>query len=253
MTRSPIEPAAAIGRRAMVLAAGRGLRMRPLTDSVPKPLVKLAGRPLIDHAVDRLAAAGVETVVVNIHHLANQMEEWAHSRTAPTILLSDERDFLLDTGGGAAKALPHLGRSPFFVVNSDSLWVDGPAPALDRMRRLWSDQAMDALLLLSPITHAVGYCGPGDFELHADGRLARRPSQGSAPFVFAGCSLIAPRLFAGAPASRFSLNLLWDRAIAAGRLYGVRHDGLWLHVGTPEAIDLAERALLDGRWRTQPA
>lgn len=253
MTGSPFEPAAAVGRRAMVLAAGLGRRMRPLTDTVPKPLVKLAGKPLIDHAVDRLAAAGVDTVVVNIHHLANQMEEWARGRTLPSILLSDERDCLLDTGGGVAKALPHLGRWPFFVVNSDSLWIDGPAPALDRMRRSWSGQAMDALLLLSPIAHAVGYCGPGDFELHADGMLARRPSQGTAPFVFAGCSLVAPSLFAGAPAGRFSLNLLWDRAIAAGRLYGLRHDGLWLHVGAPEAIELAERALVEGRWGTRSA
>lgn len=236
----------AIGRRAMVLAAGLGLRMRPLTEARPKPLIMVAGRPLIDHGLDRLQAAGVEQVVVNVHHLADQLERWAEQRREPRIVLSDERDRLLDTGGGVVKALPLLGAAPFFVLNSDSLWLEGAEPTLERMRQAWSD-AMDALLLVAPTAHAVGYAGPGDFHLDPEGRLTRRGDSEVAPFVFAGCYLAAPRLFEGAPEGPFSTNLVWDRALAADRLRGLRHDGLWLHVGSPEAIELAERAIEETR------
>jgi N-acetyl-alpha-D-muramate 1-phosphate uridylyltransferase len=234
-----------VGRRAMILAAGLGLRMRPLTESRPKPLVEVAGKPLIAHALDRLTAAGVEQVVVNVHHLPEQVEAWAQAQAAP-IVISDERDRLLDTGGGVAKALPLLGDQPFFVLNSDSLWIEGAKPALERMRQACRPADMDGLLLVSATAQTVGYCGQGDFHLDPQGRLARRAPGQVAPFVFAGCHLAAPQLFAGAPEGPFSMNLLWDRALAAGRLYGIRHDGVWLHVGTPEAIAPAEKALAGG-------
>ena len=235
-----------VGRRAMILAAGLGLRMRPLTETTPKPLVELAGKPLIAHALDRLTAAGVEQVAVNVHHLAEQVEAWARAQATP-VAISDERDRLLDTGGGVARALPLLGDEPFFVLNSDSVWIEGARPALERMRQAWRPADMDGLLLVSATAQTVGYCGQGDFHLDPQGRLARRAPGQVAPFVFAGCHLVAPRLFAGSPEGPFSMNLLWDRALAAGRLYGIRHDGVWLHVGTPDAIPLAERAFSEVR------
>jgi MurNAc alpha-1-phosphate uridylyltransferase len=246
MTDQAAQPAA-VGRRAMILAAGLGLRMHPLTATVPKPLIELAGKPLIAYALDRLKAAGVERIVVNVHHLPEQIERWAQAQDAPQIVISDERERLLDTGGGIAHALPLLGNEPFVVLNSDSVWIEGAKPALDRMRQAWRGAQMDALLLVSSTARAVGYGGPGDFHLDPEGRLTRRAPNQVAPFVFAGCYLAAPRLFAAAPEGPFSMNLLWDRALAAGRLYGIRHDGLWLHVGTPEAIAPAERALADVR------
>ena len=232
-----------VGRRAMILAAGLGLRMRPLTETTPKPLIELAGQPLIAYALDRLRAAGVDKVVVNVHWLPEQVEAWAGKQGGPPIVISDERNLLLDTGGGIARALPLLGNDPFFVLNSDSLWIEGAKPALSRMREAWHAADMDGLLLLSATAQTVGYAGQGDFRMDGNGRLARRPGGEVAPFVFAGCHLAHPRLFAGAPAGPFSMNLLWDRALAAGRLHGIRHDGTWLHVGTPEAIGPAERAL----------
>ncbi len=229
-------------RTAMVLAAGVGERMRPLTLRMPKPLVPLAGRPLIDHVLDRLAAAGVKTAVVNVHYLPDQLEAHLASRQGkpPQTIVSDERGVLLDTGGGAKKALPLLGHGPFFIHNADSVWSEGTAPALSRMLRLWNPATMDCLLLLAPIATSIGYVFKGDFAMAPDGRLARRGEGEVVPFAFAGVSLCDERLFKDAPEGRFSLNLLWDRALAKGKLYGMRLDGSWMHVGTPEALAEAE-------------
>ena len=231
-----------VAKTAMVLAAGRGERMRPLTLRVPKPLVPLAGRPLIDHVLDRLALAGVETAVVNVHYLADQIEERARRRegSKPAIVISDERDQLLDTGGGAKRALPKLGVGPFFIHNADTVWSESASPALTRMLQLWDPATMDCLLLLAPLSSSVGYGGKGDFAMAPDGRLARRGERQIVPFAFAGVSLCDARLFEDCPEGPFSLNLLWDRALAKGRLYGMRLDGRWMHVGTPEALAEAE-------------
>jgi MurNAc alpha-1-phosphate uridylyltransferase len=229
-------------RTAMVLAAGLGERMRPLTLRMPKPLVPLAGRPLLDHVLDRLAAAGVKTAVVNVHYLPDQLEAHLASRKgkSPETLVSDERGVLLDTGGGAKKALPLLGPGPFFIHNADSVWSEGAAPALSPMLRKWNPEEMDCLLLLAPTATSIGYAAKGDFSMSPDGRLARRGKSEVVPFAFAGVSLCDARLFKDAPDGRFSLNLLWDRALAKGRLYGVRLDGRWMHVGTPDALAEAE-------------
>lgn len=236
MTRQP-------GSTAMVLAAGYGQRMRPLTLTRPKPLVEVAGKALIEHGFDRLRAAGIETAVVNVHYLPEQIEAWARRQAAPRIVISDERGEILDTGGGVARALPLLGAEPFFVINSDSFWVDDGTPALDRLRAAWDDREMDCLLLLAPLERTVGYDGAGDFVRDDAGRLLRRAAASGTPLAYIGGYLVSPRLFDGAPRGSFSMNLLWDRAIAAGRLFGVVHSGRWLHVGTPEAIGLAEAAL----------
>jgi N-acetyl-alpha-D-muramate 1-phosphate uridylyltransferase len=228
-------------RTAMVLAAGFGERMRPLTLRMPKPLVPLAGKPLLDHVLDRLAAAGVTTAIVNVHYLPEQLEAHLASRKGkpPETLVSDERGVLLDTGGGAKKALPLLGRGPFFIHNADSVWSEGATPALTRMLRKWNPATMDCLLLLAPTATSIGYAAKGDFSMAPDGRLARRGNE-LVPFAFAGVSLCDERLFKDAPEGRFSLNLLWDRALAKGKLYGVRLDGRWMHVGTPAALAEAE-------------
>jgi MurNAc alpha-1-phosphate uridylyltransferase len=227
---------------AMVLAGGYGERMRPLTLRMPKPLVPLAGRPLIDHVLNRLAGAGVETAIVNVHYLPEQIEENLARRQGmkPAILISDERDKLLDTGGGAKRALPLLGPGPFFIHNADTVWSEGASPALSRMLKLWNPKTMDSLLLLAPLASSIGYGGKGDFAMAPDGRLKRRGERQIVPFAFAGVSLCDARLFADAPDGKFSLNLLWDRALAEGRLYGMRLDGHWMHVGTPEALAEAE-------------
>ncbi|WP_421692903.1 nucleotidyltransferase family protein [Aestuariivirga sp.] len=232
-----------LGRSAMVLAAGYGQRMRPLTLTRPKPLIEVAGKALIEHGFDRLRLAGVETAVVNVHYLPEQIEDWAQRQPAPKIIISDERAELLDTGGGVARALPLLGEAPFFVINSDSFWVDDGEPALERLRAAWDDERMDCLLLLSPLDRTVGYDGSGDFVRGEDGRLTRRAKAQGTPLAYIGGYLVSPRLFEGAPSGSFSMNLLWDRAIAEGRLFGVEHTGRWLHVGTPEAIAQAEDAL----------
>ena len=224
----------------MVLAAGHGERMRPLTDKMPKPLVKLAGRPLIDHVLDKLAAEYVEKAIVNVHYLADQIEAHLRSRREPQIVISDERDLLLDTGGGAKKALPLLGDGPFFIHNSDSVWSEGVTPALNAMLRQWDPGEMDCLLLLAPLAYSIGYSGRGDFSMAPDGRLARRGERQVVPFAFAGVSLCDQRLFKDAPDGPFSLNLLWDRSLQAGRLFGIRLDGRWMHVGTPDALKEAE-------------
>lgn len=231
-----------IGTRAMMLAAGLGTRMRPLTLTRPKPLIEVAGRSLLDRGVDALQRAGVSQVVVNKHYLADQIDGWAAARATPHIVVQDEEALILDTGGGVAKALPHLGPDPFFVLNSDSFWVDGPAPALHRMRDAWNDATMDCLLLLARKNHSTGFDGPGDFDMDDTGRLARRSGE-TAEHVYAGAYLVHPRLFRDAPEGAFSMNELWNRALAEGRLHGLVHDGWWLHVGTPDAIALAEDKL----------
>jgi N-acetyl-alpha-D-muramate 1-phosphate uridylyltransferase len=229
-------------KTAMVLAAGKGERMRPLTLRTPKPLVQLAGKPLIDHVLNLLAQAGVKTAIVNVHYLPDQRKAHVLNRQGkpPKILVSDERGVLLDTGGGAKKALPLLGGGPFFIHNADSVWSEGAAPALPRMLRLWNPAAMDCLLLLAPVATSIGYAAKGDFTMGPDGRLTRRGEGEIVPFAFAGVSLCDQRLFTDAPDGRFSLNLLWDEALSKGRLYGVRLDGRWMHVGTPESLAEAE-------------
>jgi MurNAc alpha-1-phosphate uridylyltransferase len=227
----------------MVLAAGLGTRMRPLTDTKPKPLVEVGGKTLLDHTLDRLAAAGVERAVVNVHYLADQIERHVAGRTRPRIVISDERGVLLGTGGGVVKALPTLGNDPFFHLNSDSIWIEGTTPNLDRMAQAFDRSTMDALLLLAPTAESVGYSGRGDFTMAPDGRLTRRNERDLAPFVFAGVAILSPSMFAGAPSGEFSLTTLFDRAAEAGRLHGLRLEGLWMHVGTPAAIPEAEAAI----------
>ncbi len=228
--------------RAMVLAAGRGVRLRPLTDHLPKPLVPVGGIAMLDRALDALARAGVSQAVVNVHHLAAQIEARLATRQKPAIHISRE-DELLETGGGIAKAMSHFGDEPFFAANADIVWLDGAVPALTRLAGAWDGARMDALLLVQPVARAVGYDGAGDFALTRDGQLERRGAAPSAPFVFAGVQILHPRLFSGAPAGAFSLNLLYDRARADGRLFGLAHDGGWLHVGTMDGLAAAERAL----------
>jgi MurNAc alpha-1-phosphate uridylyltransferase len=229
----------------MILAAGLGKRMRPLTSTVPKPLIEVAGRALIDHGLDRLERAGVETAVINVHHLADLVGAHVGRRKRPRVVISDERERLLDTGGGIARALPELGGDPFYLLNSDSFWIEGARPNLDWLAAAWNDRAMDALLLLAPTVRSIGYHERGDFRMDAAGRLFRRGEREIVPFAYAGAALLHPRLFAGSPAGAFSLNVLFDRAIEAERLFGVRMDGLWLHVGTPEAIAEAELSVAD--------
>jgi MurNAc alpha-1-phosphate uridylyltransferase len=230
-------------RTAMVLAAGLGERMRPLTDRMPKPLVPVAGRPLIDHVLDRLAAAGIERAVVNVHYKADMIEHHLQDRTAPRIVISDEREELLNTGGGVVKALGTIGTEPFIHVNSDTIWIDGVKPNLERLGGAFDPATMDALLLLAPVAASIGYFGRGDFTLAPDGRLTRRAEREIAPFVYAGAAVLRPELFKEAPAGAFPLTALFDRAAAAGRLHGLRLEGVWMHVGTPEAIAQAEAAI----------
>lgn len=224
---------------AMLLAAGLGTRMRPLTLTRPKPLVEVAGRTLLDHMLDRLEAAGIETVVVNVHHLADQVEAHAAHRARPRLLISDERAGLLDSGGGVRKALGLLGDGPFIVCNSDSLWIEGASRNLPRLIAGWDPARMDILMLVAATTASIGFDGAGDYAMDAAGRLARRREGETVPFAYAGVLLIKPALFEGMPET-FSLNRLFDRAEAAGRLFGRRLDGVWLHVGTPQAIAEAE-------------
>jgi len=238
---------AAVPRTAMVMAAGMGTRMRPLTATRPKPLVEVAGRPLIDHVLARLAAAGVARAVVNVHYLADVLE--AHLRQGDyglDIVISDERAELLETGGGLVKALDLIDCDPFLQVNSDNFWVDGPNDAIATLASRWDEAAMDALLLLVPLARANCHDGRGDFYLDPVGRIARRRPERVAPFVFTGIQLLSRRLIVDPPAAVFSTNIFWDRAIAAGRAFGVVHQGLWFDVGTPAAIAETEARLADG-------
>jgi len=229
--------------RAIVLAAGLGTRMRPYNGQVPKPLVEIGGKSLIDYSLDRLADAGVERAVVNVHHIADAVEQHLASRRRPHIVISDERAELLGTGGGIAKALPQLGDTPFFLVNSDTVWLDGVKPNFVRLAEAFDPEAMDALLLLAPTTESIGYSGRGDFAMLPDGRLRRRAESEVVPFVYAGAAILSPALFADAPAGAFPLTPLFDRAGGKDRLFGLRLEGLWMHIGTPEAVAAAEAAL----------
>ncbi|MGP8231512.1 MAG: nucleotidyltransferase family protein [Methylovirgula sp.] len=229
--------------KAMVFAAGRGMRMRPLTQTVPKPLIKVGGRPMIDHLLDRFALAGVGTAVVNVHHLADQIEAHLATRTAPKIVISDERDLLLDQGGAIKKALPVLGGAPFFLCNTDAFWVEGAKPNLNRLAAAWNPDEMDVLLLVAATPTSSGIDWPGDFTMDGFGRLTKREERRVAPFVYSGIGIIKPELFADAPDGPFRLLPYFIKAAETGRLHGLRLDGIWLHVGTPQAIDDAERLI----------
>lgn len=228
---------------AMVLAAGYGKRMLPLTRNMPKPMVKVDGVALIDRVLDRLTLAGAERAVVNVHYCGDVLIEHLKKRTSPRIEISDERDMLLDTGGGIVRALPLLGADPFFLVNSDSIWIEGTSPNLSRLAAAYDESRMDALLLLAPMADAVGYSGTGDFSMSPEGVLAKRAEREVAPFVYAGAAILHPRLFEGAPRGAFSLLRSFETAEGAGRLFGLRLDGTWMHVGTPDAIRGAEDAI----------
>jgi MurNAc alpha-1-phosphate uridylyltransferase len=232
---------------AMVMAAGLGKRMRPLTASRPKPLVEVAGKALIDHVLDRLRSAGVENIVVNVHYLADALEAHLKARAKDfNIQVSDERGLLLETGGGMIRAEPMIAADPFLVINSDNYWVDGPSDTLRLLASLWREEDMDALLLLVPQARAGNHHGQGDFHMMADGSLTRRQKGKVAPFVFTGIQMVSKRLLRDAPEGPFSTNILWDRAIEEGRCFGAVHQGLWFDVGNPAAIKATERALQDG-------
>lgn len=234
--------------KAMVLAAGLGTRMAPASGNLPKPLVRLGDKALIDRVLDRIVAAGIGTVVVNVHHKADQVEAHLNGRKKPKIVFSDERERLLDTGGGVKKALPLLGKGGFLVHNSDSVWIEGIGSNLTRLIEAWDPERMDCLMLLALSSASYGYQGRGDFAFDADGRVRRRKNeQDIVPFAFTGVSIAHPRLFAKAPEGVFSMNRVWDQAIEAGRAFGLRMEGIWMHVGTPDALAQAEKALDDAR------
>jgi N-acetyl-alpha-D-muramate 1-phosphate uridylyltransferase len=230
-------------KTAMVFAAGLGARMRPITDTLPKPLVKVAGKALIDHCLDRFAEAGVERAIVNVHWLADQIEAHLVSRKHPRIVISDERDKLLDQGGGIKRALPLIGDAPFFLCNTDAFWIEGPRSNLRRLATAFDPAEMDAALLVAAAAGAVGVDWPGDFSFDAQGRLAPREGRHVAPFVYTGIGIIKPELFAGEQSDVFRLAPFFFDAARKGRLFGQRLDGLWLHVGRPESIAEAERAI----------
>jgi MurNAc alpha-1-phosphate uridylyltransferase len=228
----------------MVLAAGFGTRMRPLTDRMPKPLVPVAGRALLDHVLDKLAEAGVTDAVVNVHYLPDQIIDHTATRAKPRVTISDERDAVLGTGGGVVKALPLLGGAPFYHLNADTLWIDGAQPNLARLAETFDPARMDILLLMAPTADSIGYSGSGDYAMLPDGTLRRRKEREVVPFVYAGVAILSPAIFAGSPTGEFALTKLFDRASEQGRLFGLRLDGLWMHVGTPDAVQAAEQAFL---------
>jgi MurNAc alpha-1-phosphate uridylyltransferase len=228
----------------MVLAAGLGTRMRPLTDKMPKPLVSVAGKPLLDHVLDRLVEAGVATAVVNVHYLPDQIVQHVKSRTKPRVIISDERDMVLGTGGGVVKALPLLGDAPFYHLNADTMWIDGVQPNLLRLAEAFDPARMDILLLMAPTANSIGYAGSGDYAMLTDGALRKRKEHQVVPFVYAGAAIISPTVFKDAPSGEFSLTKMFDAANEQERLFGLRLEGLWMHVGTPDAVAAAEEALL---------
>lgn len=227
----------------MILGAGLGVRMRPLTLKTPKPLLPLGRQPIIDRLIDKLVAAGFERAVVNVHHLAGKMRDHLSRRADIEIVISDESEGLLDSGGGVRKALPHLGAEPFLVLNGDSVWIDTFPPVLKRLIEQFDPETMDFLMLFSASVQSIGYEGPGDYDLMPDGRARRRRPSHQAAFVYAGVHALHPRVFRDAPEGPFSLNRLWDRAQDSDRLFGLRHHGPWLHAGTPEALDEIEKFL----------
>lgn len=228
---------------AMVLAAGLGKRMAPVTDTIPKPLVSVAGKPLIDWGLDALAAAGVKRAVVNVHYLADQLEEHLAGRALPAIEVSDERELLLDSAGGIIKALPQIGTNPFYILNADTFWTDGDKPNLVLLAEGWDDANMDILLMIAHMDQAVGREGGGDFSMSGRGQLRRLKPGENSPYIYAGAAIIHPRIFANAPSGKISLNRYFDEAIAADRLFGKSMDGMWLTVGTPGAIAEANAAI----------
>jgi N-acetyl-alpha-D-muramate 1-phosphate uridylyltransferase len=236
----PVKPA-----KAMVLAAGLGLRMRPLTDRMPKPLVQVAGRPLLDHVLNKLGEAGVSEAVVNVHYLPEQIIDHVAGRTRPRVIISDERNQVLGTGGGIVKALPLLGEAPFYLVNADTLWIDGVRSNLARLAETFDPAHMDILLLMAPTASSIGYNGNGDYAMLPDGALRKRKEHQVVPFVYAGAAVLSPTIFAGAPSGEFSLTKCFDAANEQERLFGLRLDGMWMHVGTPDAVGAAEEAFLE--------
>ena len=240
------EVAAEVPRTAMIMAAGLGKRMRPLTATRPKPLIHVHGKALLDHVLEKLRAAGVERVVVNVHYLADALEAHLASRNhGLEVVVSDERKLLLETGGGLVKAAPFIDCDPFLALNSDNLWIDGPADTIKLLASQWDSERMDALLLLVPQARAMGHKGMGDFHMDRSGRIRRRARSHVAPFVFTGIQMVSKRLLRDAPEGPFSTNLLWDRAIEEGRAFGAVHQGLWFDVGTPQAIRFTEAMLED--------
>ncbi|MEN3794485.1 nucleotidyltransferase family protein [Fulvimarina sp. MAC3] len=231
-------------KTAMMLSAGLGKRLRPITSTVPKPLVEVRGKALIDYGLDALARAGVEKVVVNVHYLPDLMRAHLRRRKDMEIVISDESDLLLDSGGGIMKALPHLGSEPFFVLNSDTFWIESYRANLDILSDLWRPADMDVSLLIADMAQSTGYDGRGDFVMDATGRLVRREERDMSPFIYAGAGIFTPEIFEGYQVEPFSLNRIFDAAIEAERLNGVRLSGLWLTVGTPQAIKEAEMAYL---------
>jgi MurNAc alpha-1-phosphate uridylyltransferase len=242
---SLISPRCFVPETAMVFAAGRGTRMRPLTDCVPKPLVEVAGRSLLDRSLDAFAAAGVATAIVNVHHLADQIVDRLRGRTAPRIVISDERALLLDQGGGIKKVLPLIGDKPFFICNTDAFWIGARADNLIRLAELWDGEKMDVALLLAPREGSVGVDWAGDFHRDIEGRLTKRRAGETADHVYAGIGIVKPQLFADVSDDVFPLAPFFFRAAEQGRLYGAPLDGRWLHVGTMAAIAEAERAVAE--------
>jgi MurNAc alpha-1-phosphate uridylyltransferase len=238
------EVPAEVPATAMIMAAGLGKRMRPLTATRPKPLIEVGGKALLDHVLEKLRVAGVRRIVVNVHYLAEALEAHLMSRAhGLEVVISDERDLLMETGGGMVKAEPLIDCDPFLALNSDNLWIDGPADTLKVLASQWDDSKMDALLLLVPQARALNHKGMGDFHMERSGRLRRRERSHVAPFVFTGVQMASKRLLRDAPEGPFSTNILWDRAIEEGRCFGAVHQGLWFDVGTPQSIPLTEAAL----------
>jgi MurNAc alpha-1-phosphate uridylyltransferase len=238
------EVPAEVPHTAMIMAAGLGKRMRPLTATKPKPLIEVGGKALLDHVLEKLRVAGVRKVVVNVHYLADALEAHLGSRNhGLDVIISDERDLLMETGGGLIKAAPLIDCDPFLALNSDNLWIDGPADTIKLLASQWDDRKMDALLLLVPQARALGHKGMGDFHMDREGRIRRRERSHVAPFVFTGIQMASKRLLRDAPEGPFSTNLLWDRAIEEGRAFGAVHQGLWFDVGTPQSIPFTEAAL----------